>query len=58
MLTNSRLKWESGKKLPKIRKEIYDAMYRISIINGEDRLFAYVEFPSGLRYYLVEISEE
>ena len=57
-MSNCRLKWIEEDKLPDyINVDIYEAMYRVSILNGV-RMFPYIEFPSGLKYYLIEISED
>jgi hypothetical protein len=58
LMSNFKLGWENENELPDIdTQEVYDAMYRTSIVNIV-RYFPYIEFPSGAKFYLIEIEDK
>ena len=57
MMTNMKLKWVEEEGLPEIPKEIYDAMFRASILNAS-RYFPYMEGIDGTKFYLINLKEE
>ena len=56
VITNMKLKWENEDELPELSKEIYDAMFLTSIVNGV-RLFPYMELVDGTKFYFIQIEE-
>ena len=52
-----KLKWQNEDELPDMPDDVYDAMFKTSIVNGV-RYFPYLEGIGNSKYYLIDLREE